>query len=102
MNAVIKMLLALGKSPAVKKFGKEAVEKALAFMKQNPAKVEKMTSALEQTPASKLPIFEKLSPKFVGKGYDYSYLTKGTDIAKGMMKDTTTRTRSSLSNLMKK
>jgi len=102
MNAIIKMLIAGLKSPAIKKFGQQAVDKAIDFMKQNPTKVEKMKSALEQTPASKLPLFEKLSPKFVGKGYDYSYLTKGTDIAKGMMKNTTTGNRTSLAKLMKK
>lgn len=102
MGPIIKMIMAGLKTPAIKKYGVEAVNKALAFMKQNPAKVEKMTTSVEQIPASKLPIFEKLSPKFVGKGYDYSYLTKGTDIAKGMMKNTTKGSRTSLAKLMKK
>ena len=33
-----------------------------------------------------LPLFKKLDRKFVDKNYDYSYLTKGTDISKGMGK----------------
>ena len=45
-----------------------------------------MKTDVKQEPVEKLPLFKKLDRKFVDKNYDYSYLTKGTDISKGMGK----------------
>ena len=69
-----------------KKFGKVLVDKARTFMKKNPNTVAKMKSNVEQTPVEKLPMFKKLSNRYVSEGVDFSGLNKGTDITKGMMK----------------
>jgi len=86
LNTVVKFVLAMGKTPAVKKFGKELVTKAMNFIKQNPKKVEKMKTTVKQDKPEDLPIFKKLGNKYVSEGYDFSGLNKGTDISKGMLK----------------
>ena len=78
--------MAMGRTPAVKKFGQKLVKEAVEFMKKNPKKVEKLKPTVKQEPAESLPIFKKLDKKYVSEGYDFSGLNKGTDISKGMLK----------------
>ena len=91
----------MGKTPAVKKFGRELVTKAMNFIKQNPKKVEKIKTTVKQDKPEDLPLFKKLDKKYVSEGVDFSKLDKGMDISKNMFKNTTSNTRTSLANLKK-
>ncbi len=86
ISTVVKFIAAFGVNKAVKKFGKVLVDKARTFMKKNPNTVAKMKSNVDQTPVEKLPLFKKLSNRYVSDNVDFSGLNKGTDITKGMMK----------------
>lgn len=93
---VVRYIASFGISKAVKKFGKVLVDKAKTFMRANPNTVAKMKSKVDQTPVEKLPLFKKLSNRYVSEGvnfkglnkknprYNYKGLTKGNDISKGM------------------
>lgn len=89
LNTVVKFIMAMGKTPAVKKFGQKIVNQALDFIKKNPKKVEKLKPTVKQESVENLPLFRK-------QKYDFSDLirktdttkknmrTKGMDISKGM------------------
>jgi len=89
---VASQIAKLGLNKSIKKYGPELVKKAQAYIKKkNKVKVEKMkpSSKVKQEKVENLPVFEKLGKKYVNKGYDYSYLNKGSDISKGMFKKKT-------------
>jgi hypothetical protein len=86
MLTMVRYFLANGAKKFITKYSKQALEKVKAYIKNNKEKVSKMKTNVKQEPVEKLPLFKKLDKKFVDKNYDYSYLTKGTDISKGMGK----------------
>jgi hypothetical protein len=77
LNTVVKFIMTMGRTPAVKKFGQKIVNQAMDFIKKNPKKVEKLKSNVKQESAEDLPLFKK--PK-----YDFSDLIKKTDTTKNL------------------
>tara|TARA_R100001460_G_C3511496_1_gene171523 strand:+ start:581 stop:874 length:294 start_codon:yes stop_codon:yes gene_type:complete len=96
IQTVVRFIASFGVRRAVQKFGKVLVDKAKTFMRANPNTVAKMKSKVDQTPVEKLPMFKKLSNRYVSEGvnfkgldkgkpkYNFEGLTKGNDISKGM------------------
>ena len=91
LNTVVKFIMAMGRTPAIKKFGQKLVKEAVEFMKKNPKKVEKIKPTAKQESFGSTPLGEAAtaSKKYVSPNYSYKKLpflrrTKGTDISKGM------------------
>ena len=96
MLGMVRFFLANGAKKFIAKYSKQALDKVKSYIKNNKEKVSKMKTDIKQEPVEKLPMFKKLSNRYVSEGvnfkglnkkttgYKFDHLSKGTDISKGM------------------